>query len=119
MLTVRTVAPQRREPSSSLPPPFKRFDEKRNLDVVYNPTSVTLVFDGLLGDYNGDGTVDAADYVLTAGIFCGSLGCRLMRPEGPFLPWPCQPAIRAATDTRQIHVSWLCRSRRGRIVIIN
>jgi hypothetical protein len=34
------------------------------LDVVYSPTSVTLVVEGLLGDYNGDGTVDAADYVV-------------------------------------------------------
>ena len=35
-------------------------------DVVYNPTSVVLhiVAPNLAGDYNGDGTVDTADYVV-------------------------------------------------------
>jgi hypothetical protein len=34
------------------------------LDVVYNPNDVTLVAAGVLGDYNRDGVVEAADYTV-------------------------------------------------------
>ena len=39
--------------------------------VLYNPNDVTLVAAGVLGDYNRNGVVDAADYVVWRKTFSG------------------------------------------------
>ena len=44
----------------------------RFLGVLYNPNDVTLVAAGVLGDYNRNGVVDAADYVVWRKTFSGA-----------------------------------------------